>query len=258
VSANSRFPPGAEFSAGAVISAVALRFDESQADDPDADMKGMQFCTTAARGESDLGAIRSLHLSLNAPVIAIDELPVGPARAGVVLRELSDGGSHLQIVIRSLRTGEVVAVASDLDPEGLPEEVAAVEAALSYAEGMGFLFDEDEVASGDADAAEKAGALWCDLVEEVPERARAHASAASSRSLAATEADASVRDVPIQQSVSDVETIAIDLPAEIFAAGSPASLLTKFRLALDGSDPGCGTAVIGSPRESRIRLLSRY
>jgi hypothetical protein len=199
-------------------------------------------------------------LSLNAPVIAIDELPVGPARAGVVLRALSDGGLHLQIAIRSLRTGEVVTVASDLDPEGLPEEGAAVEAALSYAEGMGFLFDEDEVANGDVDAAAKAGALWCDLVEEVPERARTHASAASPRSPSAAEAYDSVRDVPIQELVSEVEAIAveIDLPAEILAAASPASLLTKFRLVLDGNGPAGGPAVVESPRESRIGLLSRY
>jgi hypothetical protein len=231
-----------------------------KADDPDADTQWMQFCTMAARGESELGAIRSLHLSLNAPVIAIDELPVGPARAGVALRVLSGGGLHLQITIRSLRTGEVVAVASDLDPEGLPEEVAAVEAALSYAEGMGFLFDEDEVASGDADAADKAGALWCDLVEEVPERARTLASVASSRSPSATEAYDLVRDVPIRESLSDVEAIAVETnpPAKKLVASPPAALLTKFRLTLSGKGPRTGAAVAEPPRESRIRLLSRY
>ena len=214
----------------------------------------------AARGESELGAIRSLHLSLNAPVIAIDELPVGPARAGVALRALSDGGLHLQIAIRSLRTGEVVAVASDLDTEGSSEEVAAVEAALSYAEGMGFLFDEDEVANGDADSAAKAAVLWCDLVEEVPERARTHASAVSPRSPATAEAHAAVRDVPIQESASEVEAIAIEIDprVEILTASSPAFLLTKFRLALDGNGPANAPAVVESPRESRIRLLSRY
>lgn len=214
----------------------------------------------ATRGESELGAIRSLHLSLNAPVISIDELPVGPARAGVALRALSGGGFHLQIAIRSLRTGEVVAVASDLDPEGLPEEVAAVEAALSYAEGMGFLFDEDEVASGDADAADKAAALWCDLVEEVPERARTHASVASSRPPSATEAYDLVRDVPIRESLSDTEAIAVETnpPAKKRFASSPAALLSKFRLTLSGKGPKTAAAVAEPPQESRIRLLSRY
>ena len=214
----------------------------------------------AARGESELGAIRSLHLSLNAPVISIDELPVGPARAGVALRALSGGGFHLQIAIRSLRTGEVVAVASDLDPEGLPEEVAAVEAALSYAEGMGFLFDEDEVASGDADAADKAAALWCDLVEEVPERARTHASVASSRPPSATEAYDLVRDVPIRESLSDAAAIAVETnpPAKKRFASSPAALLSKFRLTLSGKGPKTAAAVAEPPQESRIRLLSRY
>lgn len=214
----------------------------------------------ATRGESELGAIRSLHLSLNAPVISIDELPVGPARAGVALRALSGGGFHLQIAIRSLRTGEVVAVASGLDPEGLPEEVAAVEAALSYAEGMGFLFDEDEVATGDADAADKAAALWCDLVEEVPERARTHASVASSRPPSATEAYDLVRDVPIRESLSDAEAIAVETnpPAKKRFASSPAALLSKFRLTLSGKGPKTAAAVAEPPQESRIRLLSRY
>lgn len=214
----------------------------------------------ATRGESELGAIRSLHLSLNAPVISIDELPVGPARAGVALRALSGGGFHLQIAIRSLRTGEVVAVASDLDPEGLPEEVAAVEAALSYAEGMGFLFDEDEVPNGGADAAAKAAALWCDLVEEVPERARTHASVASSRPPSATEAYDLVRDVPIRESLSDAEAIAVETnpPAKKRFASSPAALLSKFRLTLSGKGPKTAAAVAEPPQESRIRLLSRY
>jgi hypothetical protein len=242
------------------ISAVALRSDESQAEDSDADTQGMKFCTNAARGASELGAIASLHLSLNAPVIAIDELPVGPARAGVALCALASGGFHLQIAIRSLRTGEVVAVASDLDPTGHSDQAAAVEAALSYAEGMGFLFDEDEVANGDAEAAEKAGALWCDLVEEVPERARPRTSSAMPPSPAATEPHDLVRDVPIQESLSGVEAIAVevDLPEQSAFVAAPESLLTKFRLVLDGSGPGIGAAVVEALRESRIRLLSRY
>jgi len=220
----------------------------------------MQFCADAARAESELGAIRSLHLSLNAPVIAIDELPVGPARAGVALRALSGGGLHLQIAIRSLRSGEVVAVASDLDVDGAPEEFAAVEAALSFAEGMGFLFDEDEVTSGEADSAEKAAALWCDLVEEVPERVRAQVSAESHPAPSAPEVSDSLLEVPIRESLSDVETIAVELdhPTERLVAASSVSVLTKFRFRLGGNDPVGGAAVAEPPQESRIRLLSRY
>ena len=142
----------------------------------------------------------------------------------------------------------------------LAEEVAAVEAALSYAEGMGFLFDEDEVATGDADAADKAAALWCDLVEEVPERARTHASVASSRPPSATEAYDLVRDVPIRESLSDAEAIAVETnpPAKKRFASSPAALLSKFRLTLSGKGPKTAAAVAEPPQESRIRLLSRY
>jgi len=178
----------------------------------------------------------------------------------VALRALSGGGLHLQIAIRSLRSGEVVAVASDLDVDGGPEEFAAVEAALSYAEGMGFLFDEDEVVSGDADSAEKAAASWCDLVEEVPERVRAQVSAESHRAPPAPEASDSLLEVPVRETHSDVEKIAVefDRPTDHLVAASSVSVLTKFRICLGGNDRVGGAIVAGPPQESRIRLLSRY
>jgi len=234
----------------------------------------MQFSTKAARGASELGNIRSLHLSLNAPVIAIDELPVGPARAGVALWELPEGGLHLEIAIRSLRTGEVVAVATDVAPDDSAEGGAAVEAALSYAEGMGFLFDEDEVGAAGGEAADKAGALWCDLVEEIPERARATESATAAERPTPASAEEAVREVPVRESGSDAAPIEvehavpeIELPAEAIVAAPPAALLSKFRLTLEGNGPGrepiavdAGETAVAPelPPESRIRLLSRY
>jgi hypothetical protein len=69
-----------------------------------------------------------------------------------------------------------------------------------------------------------------------------------------------VRDVPIQESLSGVEAISVEvaLPEPSAFAASPESLLTKFRLVLDGSGPGIGATVVEALRESRIRLLSRY
>ena len=255
-------------------STPALRPDESQAAGRDADTNDMQFSTQAARGASELGSIRSLHLSLNAPVISIDELPVGPARAGVALCELPEGGLHLEIAIRSLRTGEVVAVATDVTPVGPGEDTAAIEAALSYAEGMGFLFDEDEIGSGGGEAADKAGSLWRDLVEEVPERSRVLEAAAAVDLSTPAEADDVVHEVPVRESGSDVASITvehgapeIELTAEAIIAVPPAELLSKFRLTLAGHGPGRDPIAAGlgdqeaapePPPESRIRLLRRY
>jgi hypothetical protein len=236
----------------------------------------MQFSTQAARRGDEPGSIRSLHLSLNAPVIAIDELPVGPARAGVVLCALPEGGFQLQIAIRSLRTGEVVAVASDLEAPGPTDEVAAIEAALSYAEGMGFLFDEDEVGAGGDAAADKVWELWRDLVEDAPERSRSRermAAPEAPNAISREAGEADVHEVPICESGSEVrsievehaETVTIDRSAETISLPAPETLLSKFRLVLDGAraepdapEPDASVATAQPPQESRIRLLSRF
>jgi len=239
-----------------------------------ADTESMQFSMQAARGGDEPGSVRSLHLSLNAPVIAIDELPVGPARAGVVLCALPEGGCHLEIVIRSLRTGEVVAVASELEASEPADEVAAIEAALSYAEGMGFLFDEDEVGAGGDDAVYKARALWRDLVENTPERSRSsehRVAPEAPEPIPLEEADVEVREVPVRESGSEARSIeveqaaAIDLRPETISVPAPESLLSKFRLVLDGArsapdtpESDASMAAAEPPEESRIRLLSRF
>jgi hypothetical protein len=199
----------------------------------------MQFSALTALCEADLGVFRSLHLSLNAPVIAIDELPVGPARAAVALCAPADGGLHLQIAVRSLRTGEVVAVASALPAENAPDERAAVDAALSFAEGMGFLFDEDEIADGDEAAGEKAAALWHDLVDGLPERTHGPEVGARSEpvdTFAATEA--ATFEIPIAVPLRRAEEIEVE-QAEVVPA-LPEALLSKFRLVLRGAGPGRG------------------
>jgi hypothetical protein len=234
----------------------------------------MQFSTQTARPSDETGEIRSLHLSLNAPVIAIDELPVGPARAGVALCARPGGRLQLQIAIRSLRTGEVVAVASALDSPDPVDEASAIEAALSYAEGMGFLFDEDELLGGGEGAADKARALWVDLVEDAPERIRAServAVADAPEPSDPRDGDAAVREVPIHDLGSDAEPIEVEQalaplgPVETLSIAAPESLLSKFRLVLDGARPGpdalepeAPTAIVEPPQKSRIRLLSRF
>jgi len=229
----------------------------------------MQFCTPAALAETDLGVFLALYLSLNAPVVAIDELPVGPARAGVVLCVSPAGGLHLQIAIRSLRSGEVVEIASQLDADAAANEVAAVEGALSYAEGMGFLFDEDEIADRGEAARAKAESLWRDLVEGAPDRARRSDRETNPEtavdSAAAAIAEPAVLEIPVAAPPTQAEAIAVDrepIPAEstpIAAAG----VLSKFRLSFIAAEPDPAAQqalaeLTASPEQSRIRVLSRY
>jgi len=113
--------------------------------------------------------LRALHVGLNSPVVRQHPLPVGPASAAVALHVAIPGAS---IAIRSVRTGHVFFFTSDPDASRGPE--IALDAALSFGEALGFVFDEDEVGP-DGAGAEEAARLWCQLIGEeyleVPEGA---------------------------------------------------------------------------------------
>ena len=85
----------------------------------------------------------ALRMSLNAPVLATAELPVGPARAAIVVH--AQGGAQcFSIVVRSLRNG--ASVIYELEGEDLSEDdgwAVALDASLSFGESMGFLFDDE-------------------------------------------------------------------------------------------------------------------
>ena len=83
-----------------------------------------------------------MRLSLNAPVVAIDDLPVGAARAAIVLHEEAEKGLRLTVVLRLVRTGQVLFFAPDRELAGASDSAPDLDAALSFAEAMGFLFDD--------------------------------------------------------------------------------------------------------------------
>ena len=68
-------------------------------------------------------------------VIAVDRLPVGPAAAAIAVH-----GSGTTLLIRSVRTGTVAYFHA--------EPRAGLEAALTHAEGLGFLFDDESNLAG--------------------------------------------------------------------------------------------------------------
>ena len=106
------------------------------------------------------GELRALRLSLNTPVVAIEELPVGPASAGIALHE-GPGGPWLCLAVRSVRTGQLALFAPDEAWSRSEGPSLGLEAALSFAESMGFLFDEDLLANGDPG---EAVSRWAELV----------------------------------------------------------------------------------------------
>jgi len=233
----------------------------------------MHFCEQAPREEWDAERLRVLHLSLNTPVVAIDELPVAPARAGIALFEDSEGAMRLTIAVRSLRMGQTISYAPDEDFEGERDAAVAIDGALSFAEGMGFLFDEDEIAAHGDDGRAEAITRWRSLFEDVSEPA------ASRPPRPRAEKAAPVLDlvceVPVQDGESQVERVDvrdadevvladISIPAEaaVDAAAAPEPALSKFRLVMGTIEPERGeegtVAAPVAPLDSRIRLLSRF
>jgi hypothetical protein len=92
-----------------------------------------------------------LRLSLNTPVVSVAGLPVGPASAAIAL-ERAAGTLRLTLALRSTRNGQVVYFQPGSRPAPGAPEALALEAVLAFAEGMGFLFDDDAVASGEGEA----------------------------------------------------------------------------------------------------------
>jgi len=108
-------------------------------------------------------ALLALHVALNSPVVALDRLPVGPASAAVALHPGPPPG--VTLAVRSVRSGQTLFFTSG-DPLADRPDVA-LDAALSFAEGLGFLFDDDEVP---VRGAVEATQLWIELCgEDAPE-----------------------------------------------------------------------------------------
>jgi hypothetical protein len=86
-----------------------------------------------------------LCASLNAPVVHGDELPPGPARAAIVTFAEEYGDFGVAVGMRALESGSV-AVYRYREPLLDADDVArATEAALRFAEGLGFLFDDEMI-----------------------------------------------------------------------------------------------------------------
>ncbi|GAG41554.1 unnamed protein product, partial [marine sediment metagenome] len=115
----------------------------------------------------DLSADRlcGLRLSLNTPVASIAELPAGPARAAVAIHEEIDGRPNITVGVRSLRSQAAVIFSLEGDLNEHSSLAVGIDAALSFGENMGFLFDEDEFDSGPAEEVRpRALGLWQDLM----------------------------------------------------------------------------------------------
>jgi len=113
-------------------------------------------------------SLLALRPALNAPVLNTDFLPVGPARAAVVVFAEEYGGIGLAIGVRSNEGGQIAVFRNQAPIDANTQLTDALEPALAKAERMGFLFDEDMVESvPDGQGRAQAMALWGDLMGEL-------------------------------------------------------------------------------------------
>ena len=115
----------------------------------------------------DLSAdrLRGLRLSLNTPVASIEELPVEPARAAIAIHDEIDGRPNITVGVCSLKSGTAVLFSFEGDLRNHSALTNGIDAALSFGESMGFLFDEDELESDSAEEARsRALDLWLELM----------------------------------------------------------------------------------------------
>jgi hypothetical protein len=92
--------------------------------------------------------VRSLRVSLNAPVLSTPDLPAGPSRAVIVVHRDARGRMDATVGVRSVVSGEVAYWSFDGDLLSQADLSVAADAALTFAESLGFLFDEAPLAGG--------------------------------------------------------------------------------------------------------------
>lgn len=112
--------------------------------------------------ELDPEHLLGLRLSLNTPVVSTEEIPTGPARAALAVHRDAGGRPTVTLAVRSVQAGHAVFYGLEEDLAGDAGLAMGVDAALSFGESLGFLFDDDELTSGDAST--DAFALWSSIV----------------------------------------------------------------------------------------------
>ena len=121
------------------------------------------FHPSADRPLPEESALHGLRASLNSPVLKIDELPDGAARAAILLYADGPGTLRLAVGVRSMESGKV-AVFTHRGAVKEGRSRAAMEAALVFAESMGFLFDDDLMEQSGDNARTRAHQQWCALI----------------------------------------------------------------------------------------------
>ena len=156
-----RVTPPADLPGGPRISASRCTALNLKGNAIRSDTELMKFSAHSAPARSAT-ELRSVRRSLNTPVLSIAQLPIGPASAAIAAHvDSGDGLPLYTLAVRCERSREVVFFTVREEDLARSESSLAAEAALSLAEGMGFLFEEDShPVSG-----EVAAVIWDEFVD---------------------------------------------------------------------------------------------
>jgi hypothetical protein len=98
--------------------------------------------------------VRALRVSLNTPMLSAPDLPAAPGRAVIVVHRDARGQMDATVGVRSHHSGEIAYWSFDGELASEDDLAVAADAALTFAESLGFLFDD-----GSLDGVE-AGKAW--------------------------------------------------------------------------------------------------
>ncbi|HIG70228.1 MAG TPA: hypothetical protein EYQ46_09420 [Myxococcales bacterium] len=124
-----------------------------------ADVRSMFMpCTDQAYAAES--AILACCPALNSPVVNIEGLEVGSAEAAILLSADEYGDLTLRVRVKRVPDGAGVTFRYQGNASDFGNASAAMAVAHNFAEGMGFLFDEDMMRKGTGSSRRRAFELW--------------------------------------------------------------------------------------------------
>jgi hypothetical protein len=175
--------------------------------------------------------LEGLCASLNRPVVHVDGLPVAPARAVIALHRDLQGQRSVVIGVRSEEPGVAVLYAYRGEPDATDRQ--AMDDGLAFAEGMGFLFDEDQLQSQGPGARARAFQHWCEIAGHDLHAGGPHPASPAGDS---SEMDDLLAGAP-----------AIDQLDDLVEAVPEGGVLSKFRREAAPAEPAVAGAAPGIP-----------
>jgi hypothetical protein len=156
-------------------------------------------------------------------VLTTADLPVGPARALVVVHQDARGRMDATVGARSVVSGEIAYWSFDGELLSSVDLSVAADAALTFAESLGFLFDEGSLSGA---AADKAFRTWLEGEpgDTLQMERRGRAAAGSAQSPARSPEPA---ELELEELVLEEEPAAQPEPAPPAPEAAPAAPLAR-------------------------------